>query len=259
MKTVLLLLVILALGVPALAQVETMAIEYKQGDVVLKGFVSLDPLVKEKRPGILVVPDWMGVSEYSKMRAYQMAQLGYVALAADVYGNGFQPANAQAAAAEAGKYYKDRQLYRARVRAGLDALARIPQVDTSRLAVVGYCFGGAGALELACSGAPVKAVVTFHGALATPTPEDAKNIRGSVLVLHGADDPFVKQSDVTAFMDEMRKAGVDWQLVQYGGAVHSFTIAGAGNDNSKGAAYNALADRRSWQAMKDFFAEKLGK
>ncbi len=259
MKKVAVCLAVLAM-VPALlrAQVQTKAVEYRQGDVELRGYLSFDPSIQEKRPGVLVLPDWMGVSEYSKMRAYQLAQLGYVALAADIYGANVHPANSQEASAEASKYYKDRQLYRARVRAGLDELARVSQVDTSRLAVIGYCFGGAGALELARSGAPVKAVVTFHGSLSTPTPQDAKNIKGKVLVLHGADDPFVKQEDVTAFMDEMRKGGVDWQLIQYGGAVHGFTMPGAGNDNSKGMAYNERADKRSWQAMKDFFAEVLG-
>jgi dienelactone hydrolase len=123
------------------------------------------------------------------------------------------------------------------------------------VAVIGYCFGGAGALELARSGAPLKGVVTFHGSLTTPTPADAKNIKAKILVLHGADDPYVKQEDVKAFMDEMRNAGVDWQLVQYSGAVHSFTDKRAGNDNSKGAAYNEAADRRSWRAMRDFFDE----
>ena len=258
MRTVTTILAILVVAPSLLAQVETKPVDYRQGDVVLRGYISYDPSVQEKRPGVLVVPDWMGVSEYSKMRAYQLAQLGYVALAADVYGENVHPANGQEASAEAAKYYKDRQLFRARVRAGLDKLAGMPQVDTSRLAVIGYCFGGAGALELARSGAPVKAVVTFHGALSTPTPQDARNIRGKVLVLHGADDPFVKQEDVTAFMDEMRKGDVDWQLIQYGGAVHGFTMPGAGSDNSKGMAYNERADKRSWQAMKDFFEEVLG-
>lgn len=184
-----------------------------------------------------------------------LAGLGYVALTADIYGKGVRPRNAQEAQAEAGKFHQDRELLRARARAGLDFLTGRPETDPARLAVMGYCFGGGASLELARSGAPVKGVVTFHGSLSTATPEDAKNIKGKVLVLHGADDPYVKQSDVTAFMDEMRKGGVDWELVQYSGAVHAFTIKGAGNDNSKGAAYNAEADRRSWQAMKDFFHE----
>jgi len=170
-----------------------------------------------------------------------------------------RPANAAEAGAEAGKYYKDRALARARVRAGLDFLASRPHVDATRLAVTGYCFGGLCALESARSGAPVRAVVTFHGSLASADAADARNIKASVLNLHGADDPYVKAEEVKAYQDEMRAAGVDWQFVQYSGAVHSFTDPRAGTDNSKGAAYNALADKRSWEAMKAFLAEKLAK
>lgn len=249
----------LAAATSAMAQVTTQTVEYKLGDAVFQGYLSYDASLTGKRPGVLIIHDWMGVSDYTRMRAEQLAAMGYVALAADIYGKGVRPANSQEASAEAGKYYKDRQLLRARARAGLDLLASNPRVDPDRLAVMGYCFGGAGALELARSGAPVKGVVTFHGSLNTPTPADAKNIKGQVLVLHGADDPYVKQEDVRAFMDEMRAGGVDWQLNQYSGAVHSFTDKRAGNDNSKGAAYNELADRRSWEAMKDFFEEVLGK
>lgn len=255
MKMSLFVLAGLAAVSASFGQVTTVPVEYKQGDVVLQGYLSFDPAIKGKHPAVLILPNWMGVSEYTRMRAEQIAALGYVALAADVYGKGVHPTNAQEASAEAGKYYKDRQLLRARVRAGLDFLTGQPQTDPTNLAVIGYCFGGACALELGRSGAPLKGIVTFHGALATPTPADARNIKGKVLVLHGADDPYVKQEEVRSFMDEMRAGGVDWQLVQYSGAVHSFTEKGAGNDNSKGAAYNEAADRRSWRAMKDFFEE----
>jgi dienelactone hydrolase len=259
MKVVPLILAGLTVTASALAQVKTEVVEYTSGDVVLQGYLSHDPSLTGKRPGVLVIHDWLGASEYTKMRAEQLAALGYVALAADIYGKGIRPKDAKAASAEAGKYYQDRQLLRTRARAGLDELARQSVVDPERLAVMGYCFGGSASLELARSGAPVKAVVSFHGSLATPNAADAKNIKGKVLVLHGADDPYVKQADVTAFMDEMRAAGVDWQLVQYSGAVHSFTDKRAGGDNSKGAAYNENADRRSWLAMKSFFEEVLGK
>ena len=255
MKGFLAILAAFAFSLPAAAKVKTEVVEYKQGDVVMQGYLSYDESITGKRPAVLVVHDWMGVSDDTKMRAEMLAGLGYVALTADIYGKGVRPKNAQEAQAEAGKYYKDRALWRARAKAGLDFLASRPEADPDRLAVMGYCFGGGTALELARSGAPVKGVVTFHGSLSSATPEEAKNIKGKVLVLHGADDPYVKQADVTAFMDEMRKGGVDWELVQYSGAVHAFTIKGAGTDNSKGAAYNAEADRRSWQAMKDFFSE----
>ena len=237
------------------AAVKTETVEYKQGNIILEGYLAYDEGLIGKRPGVIVVHDWLGISAATRKRAEQLAELGYVVLAADIYGKGIRPANAQEAQTEAMKYYKDRKLLRDRVRAGLDFLSSQTMVDTARLSVIGYCFGGAGALELARSGAPLKGIVTFHGSLSTPTPDDAKNIRGKVLVLHGADDPFVKQADVTAFMDEMRKGGVDWQLVQYGGAVHSFTDMRAGSDNTKGGAYNEAADRRSWQAMKYFLME----
>ena len=255
MKTIVALFAMLVMTTGAIAGVKTEVVEYKQGDAVLQGYLSYDPSIEGKRPAVLIIHDWLGVSEYQKSRAEQLAALGYIALAADIYGKGVRPANAQEASAAAGKFYADRQLYRARARAGLDFLLGRPETDPSRVAVIGYCFGGAGALELARSGAPLKGVVTFHGSLTTPTPADAKNIKAKILVLHGADDPYVKQEDVKAFMDEMRNAGVDWQLVQYSGAVHSFTDKRAGNDNSKGAAYNEAADRRSWRAMRDFFDE----
>lgn len=259
MKRLLPALVALLL-VPAFAraEVKTEKIEYMQGTTVCEGWYSYDDAIKGPRPGVLIVHDWLGLSDYQKMRAEMLAKLGYAALACDLYGKGVRPANAQEAGAEAAKFYQNRALLRSRARAGLDELASRAQVDRAKLAVIGYCFGGMGALELARSGAPVVAVVTFHGALNNPTPEDAKNIRASVLVLHGADDPFVKQDEVTKFMDEMRAAGKDWELVQYSGAVHSFSDKRAGDDNSKGAAYNATADRRSWQAMKDFLAERFG-
>jgi dienelactone hydrolase len=125
------------------------------------------------------------------------------------------------------------------------------------MAAIGYCFGGTTVLEIARSGAELAGVVSFHGGLATPNPDDAKNVKGKILVLHGADDPFVPPKQVIAFQEEMRNAGMDWQMVSYGGAVHSFTNPDSGNDPSKGAAYNEKADRRSWEAMKVFFAEIL--
>lgn len=237
------------------AELRETAVEYKQGETVLEGWQVIDTSAKGPRPAVLIVHQWKGLGAYEKRRARMLAELGYTVLAVDIYGKGIRPETAAAAGALAGKYKGDRALLRARVAAGLELLKQDKTVDPKRIAAIGYCFGGTTVLELARSGADVAGVVSFHGGLNTPTPQDAKNIKGRVLALHGADDPFVKPDEVQAFADEMREAKVDWQLVAYGGAVHSFTDSGAGSDNSKGAAYNEKADQRSWAAMKSFFAE----
>jgi dienelactone hydrolase len=237
------------------AAVQTKVVEYKKGSTTLEGYLAWDDALQTPRPGVLVVHDWMGLGDYAKMRARKLAELGYVAFAADIYGKGVRPKTPQQAAAQAGICKNDRPLMRDRVSAALDVLGHHSLCDPRRIAAIGYCFGGTCVLELARSGADVACVVSFHGGLDTPTPADAKNIRCKVLVLHGGDDPHVPRKDVEAFQDEMRAGRVDWQLVIYGGAVHSFTNPSSGNDNSKGAAYNAKADRRSWEAMKTFFGE----
>lgn len=250
-------LIILGFLISTLAQAKIVShtVEYKEGTTTLEGFVAYDDAAKDKKPGIVVVHDWLGLGNYTKKRAEQLAGLGYVAFAADIYGKGVRPNNPKDAGETAGKFKGNRQLLRARVTAALEELKKQKQVDTTKLAAIGYCFGGTTVLELARAGANIKGVVTFHGGLETPTPQEAKNIKGKVLVLHGADDPFVNEAEVKAFETEMRTAGVDWELVKYSKAVHSFTNPEAGNDPSKGAAYNALADKRSWEAMKSFFQE----
>ena len=237
------------------AAIHTEAIEYKDGDVVLEGYLAYDDAVSAARPGVLICHQWMGLSEHEKGRAEELAKLGYVAFALDMYGKGKLPANPQEAGARAGQFKKDRALTRARAIAGLDALRADAHVDKTKLAAIGYCFGGMVALELARSGAAVRGIVSFHGSLDNPTPDDAKNIKGKVLVQHGADDPYVTMEQVQAFMNEMRNAKVDWEFVAYGGAVHAFTQPAAGNDNSEGAAYNAAADRRSWMLLQAFITE----
>lgn len=254
------LLFLLTLLAPVLTQaaIETKTVEYQQGDTRLVGYLAYPKDAKGPLPGVLVVHEWMGLNDYARRRADQLAELGYVAFAADIYGDGKVAADGKEAKALSTLYKSDRALLRARAAAGLEAMKKQSQVATGQVAAIGYCFGGTAVLELARSGADLAGVVSFHGGLDTPAPQDAKAIRAKVLALHGADDPYVPAEQVAAFEQEMRAAGVDWQLIAYGGAVHGFTNPAHGNDNSKGVAYNASADARSWAAMRQFFAELFG-
>jgi len=242
-------------ALPVAAAVHTETVEYKQGSTVLEGYLAYDDALAGKRPAVLVVHEWKGITSYEKRTAEQLAALGYVAFAADIYGKGVRPVTNEEAAKVSGMYRSDRALLRQRVLAGLDVLKGIGRTDGRRIAAIGYCFGGTTVLELARSGADVLGVVTFHGVLDTPSPGDAKNIKGKVLVLTGGDDPFVPEAQRVAFQDEMEKAGVDWQMVLYGHAVHSFTNPASGGNPSAGIAYNEKADKRSWEVMKLFFDE----
>lgn len=242
---------------PALrAEVKTKTVEYSDGDVALEGFVAWDSDANAaERPGVLVVHQWMGLSDYERSRCRQLAELGYVAFALDVYGKSKRPADRQEAAQFAGVYKQDRELYRRRLTLGLEQLRGQEHVAKDQIAAIGYCFGGTGVLELARSGADIDGVVSFHGGLDSPSPDDGQNIKAKILICHGADDPFVPTEDIQAMLAEFNAADVDWQMNIYSNAVHSFTQPMAGNDNSRGAAYNAQADRRSWQAMQFFFDE----
>ncbi len=235
------------------AEVVEKPVEYTSAGVVCEGLHVVDNAKAGPLPSVLVVHQWTGVSENEKMRARMLAELGYNVFVADVYGKGVRPPGPPASAKEAGKYKADRALLRQRLNDALAELKKLPQTNAAKLAAIGYCFGGTGVLELARSGAEVAGVVSFHGGLDSPTPADGKSIKGEVLALHGADDPFVPAADVKAFEDELTSAGVKYELVKYAGAVHAFTQKAAGDDPKKGAAYNAEADAKSWQAMKTFF------
>jgi len=233
-------------------------LEYMSGEVLCEGWQVIDEQRGVERPGVLIAHQWTGISDHEKEAARKLAALGYNVFIADIYGKGIRP-QPPAAGKEAGKYKADRALLRARVNAALDVLRRDKRTDASKLAAIGYCFGGTTVLELARSGAAVSGVVSFHGGLDSPAPADGRNIKGKVLALHGADDPFVPAKDIAAFEAEMKAASVGYELVQYPGAVHSFTHKAAGDDKSKGAAYDAAADRDSWQRMERFLEGLFGR
>lgn len=259
MRNLLLLLCALALHSFSTAAIVTKPVIYKDGDVTLEGYAAYDDAAKENRPGVLIVHQWTGLTEYEKGRAELLASMGYVAFACDIYGQGIRPEAGDASGKEAGKYKGNRALFRQRLNKGLEALKGLPHVDATRLAAIGYCFGGTGVLELARSGADVKGVVSYHGGLDSPTPADGAHIKAKVLVCHGADDPFVPEADIAAFQKELRDAKVDWQMVYYGNAVHSFTEKKADGSKFPGAKYNKEADERSWATMKVFFNEIFAK
>jgi dienelactone hydrolase len=234
---------------------KTENLEYRDGDVTLKGYLAYDDQTANKRPGVLVMPEAFGLGVNAKNRAARLAALGYVALAGDPYGDGFETADLQEAIKLATPLMADPVKFRARGRAALDKLASLPQVDASRLAVIGYCMGGTFSLELARDGAPVKGVVSFHGGLGTQAPAEAGKTTAKILVCHGAEDPFIPAEQFSGFTEEMTKAGADWQLISYGGTVHSFTNPNAASVGNPGIAYNKSADERSWLAMRNFFDE----
>ena len=247
-------ILLLLLASTVQAEVVTNSIDYNHEGTQLSGYVAYDDAVEGKRPGVLIVHEWWGLNDYAKKRARQLAEMGYVAFALDMYGKGVV-ARDRTEAAKMSNEYKGKPIIRTRAKAGLDVLAKHELVDTKRIAAIGYCFGGTAVLELAYGGADLVGIVSFHGGLVAPKEDDT--IKAKILALHGADDPFVPAEALAAFEQGMRDSKADWQLVNYGDAVHTFTNPAAGNDKSAGAAYNEKADRRSWEHMKVFFDEIL--
>jgi dienelactone hydrolase len=244
---------------PTPARVTTEAVEYRDGDTVLEGFLAYDAAREGRRPGVLVVHEWWGLGEHAKERARRLAALGHVAFCADMYGKGKLTDDPAQAKEWSGAFYADPQgLARRRLDAALAVLKGHPRVDAQRLGAIGFCFGGSQVLELAWSGAPLRAVVSFHGNPAPPRPEDAAGVNATVLVCHGAADPFVPPEVIHEFEAAMRKTSIDWMLVQYAGAVHSFTSPEADARGLDGAKHHPVADRRSWEHMVALFAERLG-
>ncbi|MBI4430842.1 MAG: dienelactone hydrolase family protein [Candidatus Omnitrophica bacterium] len=255
-KIIFLTFAILLVPFHSYAAIHTELVPYKHGETELEGFLAYDDTLPGKRPGVLVFHEWKGLNDYAKRRATMLAELGYAAFAADMYGKGVRAETHEEAAKLSGLYREDRALMRSRAHAALDFLRSNERTDGGRIAAIGYCFGGTTVLEMARAGFDLKAAVSFHGGLGTPMPAEPGKIKAKILVLHGAADEFVN-AEVPAFREEMRNAGADLHFESFDGAVHSFTVPEAGNDPSKGMAYNEDADRRSWQMMEAFLAEVL--
>src|SRR5216684_52477 len=234
----------------------TQDITYRDGATSLRGFLAYDETARDRRPGVLVVHEGLGLNDHAMERARMIARLGYVALAADMFGERRQASDLQEARALLAPLRDDPQKLRARGRAAMATLAALPQVDAGRLGAIGFCFGGTVVLELARDGADLKAVVSFHGVLATTTPAVSGKVKASVLVCTGADDPLAPPQQVNAFEDEMRAADVrDWQVISYGNTLHGFTNPAADGSMMRTARYSAQADRRAWASMRNLFDE----
>jgi dienelactone hydrolase len=254
------LLLALTLAVaPAFANVVTQPVAYEHAGVKLEGYLAYDheKTTSGKIPGVLIIPEWWGVNDYVKTRARKIAELGYIAFVADMYGAGLSTTDAKKAGKLAGPFY-GKPLMAQRAQAGLDQLLKNDRVDPARVAAIGYCFGGSTVQALAYTGAPLAGIVSFHGGL-LPVPADAAaKTRAKILICHGALDPFVKKGDLDAFLASMNEGKFDYQFISYAGAVHAFTNPAADQaaaNGLNGVGYNAAADRRSWQHMKVFFAE----
>lgn len=251
-KSILILFIIL----PILMNAQLKEVIYSDGENKLSGFASKPVKELKNLPGVLILPAWMGIDEHAKESATDLAALGYYTFVADIYGVGNIPTNFSEAGQKAGFYKKNILEYQRRIQLALTELIK-QGANPDEIVVIGYCFGGTGAVEAARSNMKVKGVVSFHGGLGRDESRAITTILPKVLILHGADDLYVPENEVKAFQSEMRSAKADWQMVYYANAVHAFTDKNAGNDNSKGAAYNELANQRSWKALLQFLKEVL--
>lgn len=252
------LLTVYAASASAKASVEGREVQYSADGVVLKGYMAIDKNFKGKRPGVLVVHEWWGLNDYARRRADMLAELGYAALAVDMYGEGKTAAHPDDAQKFSSAVMNNFPVAKARFEAAMDFLKKQPSVDPSRIAAIGYCFGGGVVLNMARQGVDLKGVAIFHGSLAAVKPAAPGAVKAKVLVLHGADDKFTTPEQVEAFKKEMKAAGVDLKFISYAGAMHSFTNPEADSLGKKfnlPLAYNAEADKKSWEELKKFLAD----
>jgi dienelactone hydrolase len=253
MKTKLILVMTLTVG---FLNAQLKAVDYLDGQQKLSGFFSKPAKAIANKAGVLILPAWMGIDDHAKESADELSKLGYYTFVADIYGVGNKPTNYSEAGQKAGYYKKNIKEYQNRIQLALEQLIK-QGANPDEIVVMGYCFGGTGAIEAARSNIKVKGIVSFHGGLARDEARTIEPINARVLVLHGADDPYESEAEIKLFQNEMRTAKADWEMIYYANAVHSFTDKNAGTDNSKGAAYNEKADKRSWKALLDFLKEVL--
>jgi len=249
---------VLACATTPQTRVQSQEVQYRAGDTVLKGCLAYDDSIRARHPGILVVHEWWGHNAYARKRARMLAELGYTALAVDMYGEGKQATHPEDAGKFASEVKENFPLAGKRFLSSLELLQQHPTVDSRHTAAIGYCFGGGIVLEMARAGLDLDGVVSFHGSLSTSNPARPGVVKAKVLVLNGANDPFVKPEHITRFKQEMKAAGVSYRFINYPGAKHSFTNPDAdsfGKQFSLPLAYDAEADIQSWQAMKEFFDE----
>ncbi|MGH7454666.1 MAG: dienelactone hydrolase family protein [bacterium] len=263
MKTVcFVLLMLLTPMLSASAEVRHEEVTYSANGLTMKGYLAYDDAIKGKRPGVLVVHEWWGHNEYARKRARMLAELGYTALAVDMYGDGKQAAHPDSAGKFASAVMQNMEAAKARFLAALDLLKKNKTVDLQRIAAIGYCFGGGVVLHAARWGLDLKGVVSFHGSYGTQTPAQAGKVKAAVLVCHGGADQFITEEQVAALKKEMADAKVDFQFISYEGATHSFTNPDADEYAKKFSlplAYNKMADEKSWADMKQFFKKTFGK
>jgi dienelactone hydrolase len=238
------------------AQLKT--VQYSDGAQVLNGLVVKSAKKSNQNPGILLLPAWLGIDKASKDIAENLSKLGYHVFIADIYGEGNYPKNNGDAGKQAGYYKKNYEAYQKRIHLALEELVK-SGANADNIVAIGYCFGGTGVLEAARAHLNLKGVVSFHGGLSKEANRPTEPITAKVLVCHGADDPFESKEEIAAFQKEMRDSKADWQMIYYANAVHSFTNPEAGNDNSKGAAYNAVAAKRAFAHLQLFLDEVLKK
>lgn len=237
------------------AQIITEIVEYKYNDTIHEGYLAYDKSIEGQRPAVIIFHEWTGINDYIKTRTEQLAGLGYIAFAGDMYGKGIRPSNSKEADIVSAKYKNNIPLTRSKAIKAYEYIFNHELTDNRKIAAIGYCFGGMVALELVRAGEELLGVASFHGNVKTPDPKDAENIKSSILILHGAIDPYISDEEIEVFKKSMEAAKKDYQIIYYSEAVHAFTNPSSGDDPTKGAAYNLKADQRSFKALLNFFQE----